>query len=56
METLNHTDDEVLDRAKVTNIEIIHIKNELRCWMGFVVRVSNERPVKAILCGGIGRF
>ena len=42
--------DEVLDRAKATDIEIILIRNRLR-WMGHVARMSDERPVKTLLYG-----
>ena len=44
------TNDEVMDRAKSTDIEIILIRNRLR-WMGHVARMPDELPVKALLYG-----
>ena len=40
------TNDEVLDRAKSIDIEIILTRNRLR-WLGHVARMPDERPVKA---------
>ena len=44
------TNDEVLDCAKSTDIEIILVRNRL-CWMGHVARMPDVRPVKALLYG-----
>ena len=44
------TNDEVLDHAKSTDIEIILVRNRLR-WMGHVARMPDVRPVKALLYG-----
>ena len=44
------TNDEVLDRAKSTDIEIILLRNRLR-WMGHVARMPDERTVRALLYG-----
>ena len=44
------TNDEVMDRAKSTDIEIILVRNRLR-WMGHVARMPDVRPVKALLYG-----
>ena len=48
----NHfiTNDEVLDRAKSTALEIILTRNRLR-WMGHCCTMPDERPVKALLYG-----
>ena len=42
------TNDEVLERAKTEDIENILIRNRLR-WLGHVVRMPDERPVKNLL-------
>ena len=42
------TNDEVLERAKTEDIENILIRNRLR-WLGHVVRMQDERPVKNLL-------
>ena len=42
------TNDEVLERAKTEDIENILIRNRLR-WLGHVVRIPDERPVKNLL-------
>ena len=44
------TNDEVLDHAKSTDIEIILVRNRLR-WMAHVARMPNVRPVNAFLYG-----
>ena len=55
------TNDEVLDRSKSTDIEVILIRSRLR-WIGHVARMPDERPMKAIPYGelaegsrGVGR-
>jgi hypothetical protein len=44
------TNDDVLDRATATDIEIILIRNRLH-WMGYVARMPDERPAKDFLYG-----
>ena len=44
------TNDEVQDRAKSTDIEIILVRNRLR-WMGHVACMPDVRPMKALLYG-----
>lgn len=46
------TNDEVLERAGVEDIAIKLIRTHL-CWMGHVARMNDERPVKALLYGGL---
>lgn len=51
---LDVTNDDVLDRVKVTDIALILIRNRLR-WMGYmyVTRMPNKRPVKALVYGEV---
>ena len=44
------SNEEVLNRANVEDIEIILTSNHLR-WLGHVSRMENERPVKELLFG-----
>ena len=44
------SNEEVLERANVLDMEIKLIKNRLR-WMGHICRMNDTRPVKALLFG-----
>ena len=44
------SNEEVLERANVVDIEIKLLKNSLR-WMGHICRMNDTRPVKALLFG-----
>ena len=44
------SNEEVLNRANVEDIEIILTRNRLR-WLGHVSRKENDRPVKELLLG-----
>ena len=44
------SNEEVLERANVLDIEIKLLKNRLR-WMGHICRMNDTRPVKALLVG-----
>ena len=47
----NHvSNEEVLNRANVEDIEIILTRNRFR-WLGHVSRMENDRPVKELLFG-----